>query len=333
MVRMADLTTRYLGLELRNPFVVGASSLTLDARAVKRCEDAGAGAVVLKSLFEEQIKLDVQGLDQSLQSTERWHSEVFEYMEADIGMRYGTRDYLRVIQECREAASIPVIASINCVTSEWWQDFAAQVQAAGAQALELNVAIMPTEFAVTGAQVEDQYVDIVKTAREAVSIPIAIKLPSTCSSLPNLLLRLRRAGASGFVLFNRFYRPNIDIEDLKLTSGDQWSTSAELSTTLRWISILAGRIDADLVATRGIHTGEDMARALLAGANAVQVASAIYRNGIDHIGVMLDQFSQWMDRKGFSTLPDVIGRMSQKKNRDTDLFGRFQYIKGLVGIQ
>ena len=330
---MANLSTRYLGLELRNPLIVGASSLTLDAKAAKRCEEAGAGGVVLKSLFEEQIALDTQGLDDSLHAASQWHSEVFEYMEANIGMRYGTREYLEIVRRCSETVAIPVIASINCVSAGIWEDFASQVEAAGARALELNVAIMPTDFSVNAEAVVQQYVDIVTAARRAVSIPLAIKLPAACGSLPNLLLQLRQAGADAFVLFNRFYRPGIDIEALKVTSGEQWSSPAELSTALRWIALLAGRLDADFAATCGIHDGADMARALLAGANAVQVASTLYRNGIQHIAVMLEELESWMERKGFDSLDDVIGILSQAANKDTELFGRFQYIKGLVGIQ
>ena len=330
---MADMSSRYLGMTLRNPLIVGASSLTLDLQAVKRCEEAGAGGVVLKSLFEEQIALDNQGLDQSLQGATQWHSEVFEYMEADIGMRYGAREYLDIIRACSEEVAIPVIASINCVSAGLWQDFASQIEAAGARALELNVAIMPVDFAVTSEEVDRRYIEIVTAARAAVSIPIAVKLPPNCSSLPNLLRRLRQAGADGFVLFNRFYRPSIDIEALKITGGEQWSTSAELSPALRWIALLSGRLDADIAATCGVHTGADMARALLAGAKAVQVASALYRNGLEHIRVMLDELEAWMDRKGFADLGEVIGRLSREESDDAGTYERFQYIKGLVGIQ
>lgn len=330
---MIDLGVSYLGLPLRNPIVVGASSLTLNAEAVSRCQEAGVGAVVLKSLFEEQIKLDTSGLADSLVSEEQWHSEVFEYMEADIGMRYGCREYLNIIRTCKEAVDIPVIASLNCVSAEWWQDYARQVEAAGADALELNIAIVPTDVVTDADAVQDAYLQIARTACEAVSIPVAVKLPIFCSALPNLILRLRREGVRGFVLFNRFYRPTIDIENMRITVDSQLSQPGELSSTLRWISILAGQIDAQFTATRGVHSGADVIRALLVGADVVQVASVLYRQGVGYTQEMLRELTEWMERHGFTSIADFRGKLSQVNHPRSELFGRFQYIKGLVGIE
>jgi len=330
---MSNLSTQYLGLELKNPLVVGASSLTLDADAVRKCAAAGAGAVVLKSLFEEQIRLDSAELERSLQQEGTWHSEVFEYMEADIGMRYGTREYLQVVRDCKAAVNIPVIASINCISSEWWQDFASEVAAAGADALELNVAIMPALLSATSEEIEEQCVGIVTTARQAADVPIAVKLSPYWTCLPELVLRLRKAGAAGFVLFNRLYRPTIDIEKMALTVDAPYSTSAELSVALRWICLLAGRINAEFAVTTGVHTDEDVVRALLGGANVVQVVSALYQNGVEHLQKLLDGLAAWMDAKGYDSLGDFRGLMSQAQNPDNEMFGRCQYIKGLVGVE
>ncbi len=330
---MSSLKTEYLGLELKNPLIVGASSLTLDARAVSRCADAGAGAVVLKSLFEEQIRLNTAALDSSLHAEEQMHSEVFAYMEADIGMRYGSREYLDIVRDCKNAVDIPIIASINCVSTEWWQDFAAEVAAAGADALELNVAIMPSSLTVTSEQIEEQYVEIVKTARAVIDIPIAVKLGPYCTSLPKLVINLRQAGADGFVLFNRFYRPTIDVDKLEFCVDTPYSTSAELSVPLRWICLLADRIATDFAAATGVHTSEDVVKTILAGAKATQVASVLYRNGVAELQPLVDGLAAWMDSKGFESIADFRGKMSQAQQPDTEIFGRCQYIKGLVGLE
>ena len=328
-----DLTTTYLGFELRNPLVVGACSLTLNGEAVRKCVDAGAGAVVLKSLFEEQIGRETSALDGALESQFQWHAEAFEYMEADIGMRYGTRDYLQVIRDCKAAVDVPVIASINCVSDQWWQDFVQETTAAGADALELNVAIMPSDAAVTAEEIEDTYVRIVTTASEAVDVPIAVKLGPYITNLPQLVTRLREAGARAFVLFNRFYRPTIDVENLRVVAGDRYSSPSELALPLRWISLLSGRMVADFAATTGVHSGADVVRLLLAGADCVQVVSVLYQHGLGALGEILDELAQWMERKGMESIADFKGRLSQAQNPDNELFGRLQYIKGVVGIE
>lgn len=330
---MANLATRYLGLALKNPLVVGASSLTMNAQGVRACAEAGAGAVVLKSLFEEQIRLDSAELDRSLESEENWHSEVFALMEASIGMRYGTREYLQVVRDCRAAADIPVIASINCVSTEWWEDFAGEVAAAGADALELNIAIMPRTLVTTGTEIEDRCVEIMKVARKAVRIPIAVKLGPYFTSVPQVVLRLREAGADGFVLFNRFYRPTVDIETMTLTAADPYSTSAELAPSLRWICLLAERVSTDFAAATGVHTPEDVIRVVLAGANAVQVVSALYMRGVDHLRVLLEGMEQWMAGEGYGTVDEFRGLMCQARHPDSEMFSRCQYIKGLVGLE
>ncbi len=328
-----DLTTRYLGLELRNPLIVGACSLTMTADAIRRCAQAGAGAVVVKSLFEEQIRLDSVDLHDAVAGQSAWHAEVFEYMEADLGMRYGAREYLAIIREAHSSVDIPVIASINCVSEEWWGEFAQEVEAAGADALELNIALAPESLDVTGEDLESRYERIVTKAREQVSLPLAVKLGPWFTSLPETVLRLRRAGADGFVLFNRFYCPTIDPDALKVVAASPFSSPAELSLPLRWVSLLADRVAADFAGATGVHSGLDAVRLLLAGAHAVQVVSALYRDGVEHLQKMLDEITAWMERKKLGSLQEFRGRLSQARNPDQELFGRLQYIKGLVGIE
>lgn len=328
---MPDLSTTYLGLSLRNPLIAGASTLTGSLQGVCRCAEAGAGAVVLQSLFEEQLCQESEALGEALAAAGQSHAEAYQYLAAEIGLRTGPAEYLDLIRDARRQTGIPIIASINCIRTEWWREFAADVEAAGASAIELNAAILPTWFDMTGAEVETRYEGIVRAARAAVRIPLAVKLPETCSSLPDLLQRLRKAGANGFVLFNRFYMPTIDVEGLKVVSGSRFSTPEELSPALRWISLLAGQLDASLAASRGVHSGADIARCLLAGADAVQSVSALIKGRPAVIGTMLGDLTQWLDRHGFATLADVRGLLSQARSPDTELFSRFQYMKWLSG--
>ncbi len=327
-----NLSTTYLGLNLANPIVVSAGPMTRNTQQVGKCAEAGAGAVVLKSLFEEQIRSSTSDLAQALAKEETWHAEVSAYMDAQIGMRYGTRDYLKMIQECKAATGIPVIVSINCISSEWWQDFAAEVAAAGADALELNIAIMPHELDADSSEIENRYVKIVRQTRQTVSIPIAIKLAPYFSCLPQMVAKLHRAGADGFVLFNRLYHPSVDIETMqvKLHPEDRYSSPKELSTSLRWISVLADRAAADFAAATGVHSGTDVVRALLVGAKAVQLQTALVKNGLAHIAVLTDFLQTWMQKHGFEAIADFRGRLAQANNPNAQLFGRTQYIEAVA---
>jgi dihydroorotate dehydrogenase (fumarate) len=253
-------------------------------------------------------------------------------MEASIGMRYGTRDYLQIIRDCKKEVDIPVIASINCISDKWWQDFAGEVEAAGADALELNIAIMPG-VSDDSAAIEDRYVSIVRQARKVVKIPVAVKIGPFFTCLPQMVRHLSQEGASAIVLFNRFYRPTIDIETLKFTVPDRWSSPRELSETVRWISLLSGNVEVDFAAATGIHSGDDVIRSLLAGAQAVQVVTALMKNGTIHLNVMQERLCEWMSDKGFTSVGDFRGLMSQSCNPECEFFGRVQYIKGLIGAQ
>ncbi len=324
-----SLSTSFMGLRLKNPLIVGASPLTCNANGARKCADAGAAAIVLKSLFEEQIRESTAGLSSSLVQQAGMHGEVYEYLEAHVGMRYGTRDYLAALRQCKEAVDIPVIASINCLSDEWWQDFAQEVEAAGANALELNISLVPTTLNAKGTDIENQYANIVAAARAAVSIPISVKLGPNFTSLPEILVRLERNGANGFVLFNRFYRPTIDIDKLQPAIGHRFSADTELSETLRWLSLTADRLSADFAAATGIHDGADMARAILAGAKATQVVTALFKNGVGFARQMLDELGEWMDRKQFNDIEDFRGLLGQRHNPEGESFTRFQYMEAL----
>jgi dihydroorotate dehydrogenase (fumarate) len=326
-----DLSTTYLGLNLRNPLIVGANPMTATVDGVVKCARAGAGAVVMKSLFEEEIRADAQTVTDTLSAEGEWHSEVYEYLQADLGMRYGPRAYLETLADAKDAVDIPVIASINCVSTDVWPEFAAEVAAAGADALELNIAIFPDDVNQTGAEVEQRVIDIVAAASAAVDIPVAVKLANSYSAIPNLVLRIRQAGAKGCVLFNRLYRPTIHPETLKVVGGDRYSAPAESSLAVRWLALLSGCVDLDFAAATGFHGGTHMARAFLAGAKAVQMVTAIHRQGLEHIHVALYELERWMQRHDATNLADIRARVSQSRTPDAPLFTRLQYMKRLSG--
>ena len=326
-----DLSTTYLGLALRNPLIVGSGPLTDSVAGVKQCAEAGAGAVVLKSLFEEEIRADADQMSDTLSEAAAWHSEVYEYLQADIGMRYGPRKYLEMVTGAAAAVDIPVIASINCVSADTWPEFAAEVAAAGADALELNVAIFPRDTQETASQIEQRIVDIAAAASQAVDIPVSVKLADTFTALPNLVLRLRQAGARGCVLFNRLYQPTIHPETMKVVGGARYSTPAESALAIRWLAVLSGCLDLDFAAATGFHAGTHLARGILAGANAVQMLTALDRQGIGQIQTVLSELRNWMTRKEFSCLDDFRGLVSQGHHPEEPLFTRLQYMKRLAG--
>lgn len=324
---MADLHTTYMGLPLTSPLIVSSSSLTQTAEKVQQCEAAGAGAVVLKSLFEEQIEADI---DAGSGGTE--HTEAMDYlrqMQTDAGMTA----YTRLVAQAKGAVSIPVIASINAVSRDWWEDHVTALQDAGADALELNIALMPAEYTRREEQIQQFYVDVVTAVCKQVSIPVAVKIGPQFTSLPAMVDALAWAGASAVVLFNRFYQFDINIEKMLLTSASPFSTSADLAAPLRWISLIAGKGKAELAASSGVHTGADAIKTILAGAQAVQVCSALYRNGVNHLESIRKDMESWMDRHSFTDIAQFRGKLSHKKSETPAEFERIQYIKALVGVE
>jgi len=329
---MLDLSTRYMGLELKNPLVIASCGLTTTLQGVENCARAGAGAIVLKSLFEEQINVDVAALTKA--SADVMNAEGLEYLEG-YGHACGPRDYLTLVREAKQAVDIPVIASVNCVSGERWADYAAQLARAGADALEVNIGFLPNDAALTGQQVEDRYAEILQAVKARVEIPVALKIGAQFSSFSNLAHRLGSGpgAADALVLFNRFYRLDIDVKNLKVSAGNPYSTREEIHSSLRWILLLAGKIDAELAATTGIHNGDDVIKQLLAGATVTQLCSTIYRNGFSQIQAMLQQLVDWMVSQNFNSLADFRGRLCQTQSEDPDSYERLQYIKGLTGIE
>jgi dihydroorotate dehydrogenase (fumarate) len=343
-----------MGLELKNPLVVSSCGLTKTVHGVQQAAEAGAGAIVLKSLFEEQIAAEVQELaDQSQYSG---HTEAHDYLHG-LGRSFGPREYLQLVSDAKKAVAVPVIASVNCVTAERWTEYATKLADAGADGLELNIGFLPNDPSVDGTEVEERYTQILAAVRAAVELPVALKIGPHFSSLANLAERLgndrvagppftvgwcgpgenakevTRRGADALVLFNRFYCFDIDVDTLQLAGGNPYSTSEELHLPLRWISLLAGKISSDLAATTGVHDGQDVIKQILAGATVVQLCSTLYRNGLDQISLILDHLQDWMQEHGFACLDDFRGKLSHARSENPSAHERVQYIKALVGIE
>jgi len=329
---MIDLSTRYMGLNLKNPLVVASCGLTTGLQGVQNCANAGAGAIVLKSLFEEQINADVSALTEA--SSDFMHTEALEYLEG-YGHACGPHEYLSLVRDAKQEVNIPIIASVNCITAERWVDYAAQLAKAGADALEVNVGFLPNTDGLTSAVVEERYASILKSVKSRVDIPVALKVGPYFSSFRQMAQRLGKGAqaADALVLFNRFYRLDIDVNSLKVVAGNPYSTQEEIHTSLRWIMLLAGKIDSDLAATTGIHDGLDVAKQLLAGATTTQLCSTIYRNGFVQIKTILEQLRSWMETHQFTSLDDFRGRLSQVQSGDPESYERLQYIKGLTGFE
>jgi dihydroorotate dehydrogenase (fumarate) len=326
---MVNLATKYMGLTLKNPIIVSSCSLTHSAEGVKRCADAGAGAVVLKSLFEEQINADVQALSDS--SVSQFHAEEFDYIQR-MGLDMNADEYLKVIEESKEKTDIPVIASLNCITNDRWTEFAKFIEAVGADAIELNIAVMPRQFDEDPDKIEKHILSIISNVKKNVKIPIDVKLGPYFTSMPRIAKAARKSGASGLVLFNRFYQTDINISTLEHESKNKYSTPSEMSNTLRWISLLYQQIGCSLVGNTGIHNGEAVIKQILVGAKAVEICSTLYIHGMGQINFILDDLVKWMIDKGYESLDDFRGKMSFKNSKQPDYFERQQYIRAIVGI-
>ena len=326
---MTDTSVQYLGHTLRTPIVISSSGLTNTMSGISRAAEAGAGAVVLKSLFEEQIEstIETDGREMELSM----HPEAEQYI-SQMGMHLGPQRYLELIGEAKAAVDIPIIASMNCVTSKWWGNYGKQIEAAGADAVELNIAVMPRDESEPAEAVEKRYLRIVDRIRQQIDLPLAVKIGPYFTSLPKFASELRKAGASALVLFNRFYQMDIDIEAESLAPGYQFSTPEEIYTSLRWVSILSGDVGCDLSASTGIHSADGVIKQLLAGAATVQMCSALYRSGFEIITQIHDELTAWMERKGYKSISDFQGKLSQSASGDPESYERLQYIKALTGI-
>lgn len=326
-----DLSTTYLGLKLKSPLVASASPLSEDLDNIKRMEDAGASAIVLYSIFEEQIRFEQYELDKALSQGTESYPEALSYFPDPAELFVGVEDYLKHIQRSKAATTIPIIASINGSTLGGWTEFAKQIQDAGADALELNLYNVPTDLGQTGAEIEQQYLDVVTAVKDAVTIPVAVKVSPFFTNFANMAERFESAGASGLVLFNRFYQPDIELESLEVVPNVMYSTPMAMRLPMRWIAILFERIKADLAATSGIHRGTDAIKMLMAGANVTMLCSCLLRHGIKHLRIVEQEIRDWMVEHEYTSVQQMRGSLSQKYCADPSAFERAQYIRA-VGV-
>lgn len=353
---MTDITTSYMGLQLKNPIIVASSSLTGHIEGVKKCAAAGAGAVVLKSLFEEQITVETASLTDHAEEYSGYSAEAYEYLQG-YGKELGPQAYLDFVTNAKNEVDIPLIASLNSTAGGHWAEYAIKLEKAGADAIELNISIMPTHADQDGHGIVDTYLRIFHEVKKRVKIPVAVKVGPYFTSFANFADRLthdraeapaysvgwlgkdREAGkvtwegADGLVLFNRFYKLNIDIDNLQLVHGNPYSSATEISYSLRWLSLLFGKVGCDMAGNTGIHDGHDAVKAILAGAKVVQICSTLFLNGLEQIKLMEDQLKVWMVKHHYQSLSDFRGELSQIKSTHPEDFERWQYIKLFVGME
>ncbi len=326
---MADLTTKYLGLTLKNPLVVASSGLTNQVDDILKLEQNGASAVVLKSIFEEQILLEA---DHRIRKAEADgmiysdYSETLDYIDEHIKEKE-LSSYIDLIQEVKSKVSIPVIASVNCVTAMEWTTFARQIEKAGADALELNIFVMPFNFDKACNDNEQIYYDIIRTVKKKTDIPVAVKISPYFANLGSVIMNLEEHGADAVVMFNRFSSPDIDINNLKVTAADVLSQPNEMANTLRWVAIMGKRLKADIAASTGIHDGEAVIKQLLAGATVTQMASALYKNGPEYLIQVLNFIHEWMEGRGYNYIDQFRGRLSQSVTEHPEIYERMQFMR------
>jgi dihydroorotate dehydrogenase (fumarate) len=330
---MIDLSTKYLGMKLRSPLVASASPLSREVDGICRMEEAGASAVVLYSLFEEQLHQEEADLNYHLAAGTESYAESLTYFPQASEFHTGPEGYLEHIRKAKASVGIPIIASLNGSTLGGWTKFAAEIERAGADALECNVYYIPTDPKLTAADIENTYLNILRAVKAAVSIPVAIKLSPFFSNLSNMAHRLDEAGADALVLFNRFYQPDIDLEELEIRPSVLLSTPQALRLPLTWIGILHGRVKADLAATGGVHNAEDAVKLLMVGANVTMLCSALMRNGINHLRHVERELRDWMEEHEYESVTQMQGSMSQLHSADPSAFERAQYMRAVKGMQ
>jgi len=319
-----SLSVKYLGLDLKNPIIIGSSGLTNSVEKIKNLEKSGAGAVVLKSLFEEQILMEM-----GRSENQDYHG----YPEAHDYARYYTKeksicDYLNLLEEAKGSVNIPVIASINCVDSKEWSSFAKKIESSGADALEINVSMLPSDIKASSIDNENKYFDIISEVRKNIKIPIALKMSSYSAGLAQLIQKLSwTKNTDAFVLFNRYYSPDIDLDKMKIVSSNVLSSPAEISVSLRWMAVLSNKIKLPLIASTGIHNSEGVIKQILAGAQAVQIVSTVYKNGNQYIGEIISGIENWMNKNNYSSLADFRGLLSYDKAKEAASFERIQFMK------
>jgi dihydroorotate dehydrogenase (fumarate) len=326
-----DLTTKYLGLKLAHPLIVGASPLVDDMDAVKKLEDAGAAAIVMHSLFEEQITREQLGTIMDMEMHAESFAEALSYFPRPEDFRLGPEAYLEQVRRIKAAVKIPVIGSLNGTTPGGWLDYAKQIEQAGADALELNVYYLATRPWETSAEVEKRTLDTVRTVKAAVRIPVSVKLSPFFSSLVHMGKQLADAGCDGIVLFNRFYQSDIDIEKLEVVPTLQLSSSFELLLRLRWLAIFSGQVNCSLAASGGVHTASDAIKAIMAGANAVQLVSVLLQHGPERLKVLRDGMATWLQEHEYESVQQAVGSMNLAKSPNPQAFERANYMRILAG--
>jgi len=328
-----DLRTHYLGLELRNPLVAGASPLTRELDDARRLEDAGVSALVMYSLFQEQIEHDATMHDHYLDYGAESYAEAVDYVPMHVGFRRGPNEYVDHLERLKQAVDIPVIASLNAASEGGWVDYANKMQSAGADALELNIYYVAADPDMRAEQVEQRYIDIVTAVREAVTIPLAVKIGPYFSALANFARRLEFAGANGLVLFNRFYQPDIELETLSVQYNLHFSARHEMRLPLRWIAVLDAQLDVSLAASTGVYTAYDALKMMMAGADVVQLVAAILRGGPQVVGSIRDGMVQWMEEHEYESIEQMQGSMNQARCPDPVAFERGNYMRQLTDFQ
>jgi len=318
---MADISVNYMGLKLSSPVLVGSSTLTKDMANLRKAEEAGAGAVILKSLFEEEIRQDAGDIDNT------YHPEAYEYMTADAAMVYGSGEYLEYVRKAADSVSIPVVASINCEGTKWWTDFASNIEEAGADAIELNIAFIPFDSGITGQQAEEKYFEVVKSVKSSVDIPVSVKIGPNFSSIPNMVTRLKEAGADGVTMFNKYFHMKINTRTMELEPVHTFSDPSDAYRVLRWIAIVSKQCGIEISASTGVYDEDMLIQYLLAGANTVQVTSALYKNGFSVVSDLNSGLQSWMKHRNLEKIEDVIGLATKKKVKQVQTFERLQYIK------
>jgi dihydroorotate dehydrogenase (fumarate) len=326
---MIDVSTKYLGLKLDGPIVVSSTPLSESIENVRRMEDAGASAIVLTSLFEEQLALESRALDEDLSRGTESFAESLGYLPDLNDYRMSHEIYLDHIRRCKEAVKIPIMASLNGVTTGGWVRFAQESEQAGADAIELNTFALATDRSQTSAELESQLLELVSSVCQAVKVPVGVKLSQSFTSLPHLCAKLEDAGAAGVVLFNRFYQPDFDIEGLEVRPTLHFSTPSELLPRLHWAAILFGHLNIDIAITGGVHSAEDVIKCIMAGGNVAMMCSALHIHGIDHIGRVLSDLQYWLEKREFPSLSQTRGSLSRRSVPDVSPFDRGNYIKTL----
>jgi dihydroorotate dehydrogenase (fumarate) len=330
---MVDLRTTYLGLQLRTPLVASASPLSQEIDGIRRLEDAGASAVVLYSLFEEQLQQERFELEHHLAEGTNSFAEAASFFPQPDEFRLGPEGYLNHIRKAKDATTIPIIASLNGATLGGWAKYAQQIEQAGADAIECNIYFIPTNPDIAGSDIEETYIDILREVKISVHIPVAVKLSPFFSNMANMAKRLDEAGANGLVLFNRFYQPDINLDELEIQPNVLLSTPQALRLPLTWIGILYGRIRANLAATSGVHGPEDVVKLLMVGADVTMVCSTLLRNGIGHLQYIEEGLLEWMEKHEYESVQQMKGSMSQIHCPDPSAFERAQYMKAVKSVQ